>query len=91
MVMAYRADIRSRCIYRTMDYALRLLRKVAPLEGLAVEVEFEDVVQIDEFGRARAWKVEAVRPFRVSQAHMPESVEDALAGEYAIEAQHVPF
>jgi len=77
-------------IDRAMDRALGVLRAAAQIDGIAVEIVFDDVVQRHQFRAARAGQEEPVGPFRMAHADMAVGVHHALMGKNAVRGHQIP-
>ena len=67
-----------------MDRALGVEPAVLGGDGIAVEGEFDDVVDRDKLGAARAGEEVAAGIGRMAGRDVAEVVDDALAGEDAV-------
>ena len=76
-----RHDVRARPVDFAVNEALQEQGSPPRVHGIAVEIEFHDVVGRDQRGRKRARHQEAIGVGGMAGADMAETVENAEIGE----------
>jgi len=89
MAMDHGVDVRPGTIDLRVDETLLINRAAATIDGVAVEIEFHDVVGGDAPGRLRLGNQETIRPRRMPHADVAVTVDDALVIEDAVGGDEV--
>src|SRR5215470_13388136 len=84
MMMAHRSHVRPRFENLAMDDALGIELCGRRLDGLGVEVEFQNVGWLYQLRRTRPRQEVPTWVVGMANAHMPEGVDHALMGENAV-------
>src|SRR5262249_17044808 len=84
MAMYHGVDVRPGAIDLGVDETLLIDRAAATINGIAVEIEFHDVVGGDAPRRLRLGNQKMIRPRRMPHADVAVSVDDALVIEDAV-------
>src|SRR5579864_5170556 len=78
MIVNHRMHVGPRLIDSAMDRALDIDRSAALVDRIAIEIEFDEVVDRHELGATRSREEEPVGPIRMSDADMAVSVDDVF-------------
>src|SRR5258708_13116289 len=84
MAMDHGVDVRPGAIDLRVDETLLIDRAAATIDGVAVEIEFHDVVGGDRPGRLRLGNQEMIRPRRMPHADVAVTVDDGLVREEGV-------
>jgi hypothetical protein len=79
MVMANCVDVRSQTVNLAMDIAFRVGMSSRCVDWFANKVMLHYVSALDQLGRLRSGKKEAVCPLRVPDTHMPECIHHTFS------------
>jgi len=80
----HRHHIRPPAVNFAVNESLQIHRRPARRDGSPVEIELQHVLFGDKRGRHASGQQKAIRPIRMTDADMAESVDDAIAGKNAI-------
>ena len=89
MVVAHGIHVGARLEDLAMDHALGIRTRHRRHDRVGVEVVFQDVVRLDQRGRARARQEIALRVLRMAHADVAEGIQNALVGDDAVGGQRV--
>ena len=83
-MMDDRSHVAARLVHGAVDEPLGIRSPSYGIDGRPIENEFHQVLDLDALRRPRPREDVALRPIRVTDADVPERVDDALAREYAV-------
>ena len=84
VVVAHRHHVGPRLVRGPVDGPLGVHRPPALIDRPVLEIELHEVAALDQLRAPRARQEVAVRPLRVPDAHVPESVDHVLVREDAV-------
>jgi hypothetical protein len=76
--------VRTRLVDAAMNEPLVIERAAVVAHRGAIEIELDDIIFLDQFGRDGCCEQEPVRIIRMAHAHMAIGIHDILAGQDAV-------